>query len=200
MAGWNRSLWAAVAGCLLIGCAGADAGVTKEPSRGDACSPLPACDGDVVGTWQFDDMCPADREAGFDTLPLDCEQPRVRDVLRGTLTIAADGTFVLDYAQDESVTQIWSAKCVESTEETCKAREAPRLKFADEANCTFDGSTCTCVTTSRSTTKTDVAPYATGSLCAHADALRFTQLVPDVAPGNAPAPDRVIVHALHRVP
>ena len=210
MVRWNWGLLVAAAASLPIGCSGSEAG-TQEPARrdadagdagvaDDACSALPACDGDVVGTWQFDGMCPSDHEVASEFTPPDCLLAIVRDVLHGTLTIATDGTFTLDYTQDQFVTNIWLPKCAENTKESCKAREAPLLKFYPEASCTLTGAHCTCVMTAKSTTKTDPAPYAPGSLCAHGDALRLTERVPNWGPGNAPAPDRVIVHALHRVP
>jgi hypothetical protein len=175
--------------------AGGDSGATS-------CSPFSRCDGELAGTWRFVSECPETYIVLSDTAPESCYRAEVRDEFEGTLTIDSDGRVVLDAVLIETISTIWTAECgdltgVEQTAEHCAERERRSKERLASTSCHFDGADCTCTSRSEGPV-TNTATLVAESLCAQGDELRYIESIPRTAPGNAPAPNRTLVHELTR--
>ena len=194
----------------LAGCAssntersgGGPSGSGGETGSGD-CSIHPSCDDDFTGTWRFVTRCPESYVVLSDTAPESCYRSEVRDVLDGTLTIDAAGGLTLEATAIQTVSTVWTAACrevtgSEQTAEFCSAREEKLREFNPTTRCQFDGSDCTCVSSSEEPA-TIAATVVSESLCAHGDELSFEESIPQTLPGGTPVPSRIVVHRLSRV-
>jgi hypothetical protein len=116
-------------GLGLLGCALAACG---DDADGDACAPVVACGGDIVGTWQVESICISDsvRETYESELPPECAGSYVR-------ADAELGDATLEYTADGVLTSAGSATAIASFRfsEACLLAADETFPGLSEASC-----------------------------------------------------------------
>lgn len=122
----------------LVGSCGGDGG---------SCGKVPACGGDVVGTWRYEAFCGEAANLAFPALP--CAQAKITSVQTsrsGTLTFGADGSFTEDATSTATFTLDVPGLCL-SDGQSCQSFGdsfgRPGLKI-DSMACSPTPGACRC--------------------------------------------------------
>jgi hypothetical protein len=164
-----------------------DGGDGGDDGGGDVeCAAFSACGGDPVGEWAFVDACVDEAVYSLDIPGCpDATNELVESEVSGTLSIAVDGTYVVDQALMTRSILRFPLSCIEGDADSCEEAGEPL-----ESECTASGSDCACEQAAEATAGengtwevdgTDITfaaaggAGATGQFCVDGDRLELRQ-------------------------
>jgi len=131
----------------LFGCGGGDD--TSDGSSGPGCAQIPACGGDITGSWKIVDFCP-DTSAVPEAIKQICETAKLEydePSLSGNVEYKADKTYTQTASASGTGYLVLDQACLkqDSVTLTCKQIEdAINERAKTKVACSTAGSGCRC--------------------------------------------------------
>jgi hypothetical protein len=153
--GASRLGFAVVTALALGGCFGSS---DDDDDEGESCGAVQACGGDVVGTWNFVDMCVTGGPTSVNEFP-ECEGSIALGAVdaTGQVELTADGQTVTSLNLTMHVTYTLTEACLSAQagapimvdQAACDAGEASLSGQPDvsSASCTLSNDACVCAAT-----------------------------------------------------